>query len=748
MFAKLGRSVAHHPWRVVVSWLIIVGLAVAGAFWGYGEGGLFDRMSNSPSLVRGSDSDDVNEMTAKGGGETMTVVVEGLDLDKDIPKLIPFMADRRGDLAGVDGVRTEADPFLAGVPTLPQLQALLSDDSDGFLVALTLDDDLVGQELKDAQGRVTDAVNDFKDGLREDFGDETEVHLLYTEAFTDAIIGQLADDLVRGEAVGLPIALLLLVIVFGGLIAAGLPIIGALVSIGIGMGALWAITFTADVESFILNVVSIVGLALSIDYGLLVVSRYREELARALASKGYPSDGSRVPRKFASREIVREAVVATVKTAGRTVFFSALTIAMSMVGLVAMEADLLKIIAAGGIVVTLLAVLTAITLVPALIVILNRRLVKPSVITRIPGLRSIVKTVGDSASDRGFFSRLAHGVHKIPWLIMIGVFAILGVLAVPLYELQARTAFMDYLPDGHDVTLAYDAIQANYPALQAASIVVVADAAPIEVGDLVKYLSDFDDVDFVSQPTSLDSDRSKTTFSVHIKVENQVGAQITQDVKDLRAHEEKYDFQVGGPAALQLDFVDSVVAGAPIALTVIISAVFLLLFLMTGSIAIPIKALIINSLSLLASLGATTFIFMNGYLGMPKVLGMETFVLAVTACFGFGLAMDYEVFLVARIKEYWDKGESNDEAVEHGLQRSGRIITSAAAIIVAVFIGFTTGDMVAIKEIGVAMAATVLIDATLVRMLLVPATMTILGRWNWWAPPPLRRLYEKFHIVH
>jgi RND superfamily putative drug exporter len=161
-----------------------------------------------------------------------------------------------------------------------------------------------------------------------------------------------------------------------------------------------------------------------------------------------------------------------------------------------------------------------------------------------------------------------------------------------------------------------------------------------------------------------------------------------------------------------------------------------------------LKALIINSASLLASLGATVWVFQNGYLGMPKQLGLETFIVACGVCFGFGLAMDYEVFLLARIKEYWDKGCSNDQAVELGLQRSGRIITSAAAIIIAVFIGFTFGDMIAIKQIGVMLAITVGLDATLVRLLLVPATMTVLGKWNWWDPKPLRKLYQKIGIIH
>ncbi|WP_231386068.1 MMPL family transporter [Propionibacterium acidifaciens] len=180
---------------------------------------------------------------------------------------------------------------------------------------------------------------------------------------------------------------------------------------------------------------------------------------------------------------------------------------------------------------------------------------------------------------------------------------------------------------------------------------------------------------------------------------------------------------------------------APWSALIIVVAVLVLLFCMTGSLVVPLKALVINGFSLVASLGATAWLFEGGHLGLPRTSGLETFIVACLAAFGFGLAMDYEVFLLARISEYWRAGYDNDEAVARGLQRSGRIITSAAAIIIAVFLGFVSGEMIAIKQIGVGLAIMVAADATLVRLLLVPATMTVLGQWNWWAPKPLAGLY-------
>ena len=759
MFLMLGRVVSRHPWRAVVTWLVLLVAIGTGAFWGYGHGDVFDRLSNSVSLVPGTESDIVNELTTAAGGTKITVVVDGLDFPSDFADVASWLNNHRDDLADVKGVDTVIDPFSLLGPAVqmgpavlqdPAAQpalALMSSEEDGFVLVVGLDENLNSDQLKTAHADLDTAVAQFRTDLRVDHP-QAEVRVISSQAITDSMMEQIKTDLVRGEAVGIPVALLLLIIVFGGILAAGLPIVGALVAIGVGMGVLWAMTFTTTVEAFTINIASIIGLALSVDYGLLIVSRYREELTIALNRAGYTTDGKRMPTRAKAKPIVRAAMEQTIRTAGRTVFYSALTIAVAMSALLTMEASIMRIIGESGIAVTLLAVATAITLVPAVVVIMNRAMIKPSIITRIPLMRSVVKAVGDSASDHGFFSRLARGVHRRPWLIVVATVVVLAAMAAPLSTLQMRTTITDYLTEGASATEAYNTVQANYSALQQASIIVVADQPPGDVEELLTHLRDLDHVDYLSQPTALPDDDNRSVISLHMDIVNQVGSEVTDTVKDLRAYNAGYKIQVGGPAALQYDFVQSIIDRAPLALTVMVLAVFILMFLMTGSVVVPLKAAIINSFSLLASLGATTLIFMNGLLGMPKVLGMETFIVVCAICFGFGLAMDYEVFLIARVKEYWDRGYANDEAVERGLQRSGRIITSAAAIIVAVFIGFTFGDMVPIKEIGVALAITVITDATLVRMLLVPATMTILGKINWWSPKPLRWVYKKLGIVH
>jgi len=757
LFDRLGRAVSHHPWVFIATWLIIAALAGFGTFVGFGQGGLFDRMTNSVSLVEGSESDTVNQLTSAGlsgsgeGKVPVTIVVAGVDVAGEAASLTALMAEHDATISAIPGVSQVVDPLaLLAVPDpaiVAKAHALISQNLDGFLVSVTLDISPGQPDAATQHADLTAAVDALAADLASRYPGATATQVSQ-QTMGNAILGQVQADLLTGETLSLPVALLLLLIVFGGVVAAGLPLAGAVTSIIVGLGAVWGLTFLTNVDSFILNIITIIALALSIDYGLLVVSRYREELGATLIAAGWPADGSAIPDKATSRRLVQEATRRTVATAGRTVAFSAVTIACAMSALLVMRSGLLRTIAAASVTVTLLAVLMALTVVPALIVIANRVLVQRSVLTRIPGLRVITKAVGDASSDTGVFSRLARRVHAHPWIVMAIVLVILGVMASPIRSFTMRTVFADYLPAGNVTTQAYQRIQSDYPAARAPSIVVVADTPPAEAGPLYQHLADLPQADFVSPPAALPDDPNRSVLDVHLAYDNQVGPEVTDEVTALRAYDPGYPILVGGSAALQKDFTDSVLGKAPWALMIMVAAVIILLFLMTGSVIVPLKALVINSLSLVASLGATTWIFMNGHFGMPKVLGIETIIVACFVCFGFGLAMDYEVFLLARIKEAWDAGLGNDRAVELGLQRSGRIITSAAAIIVAVFIGFSFGQMVAIKQIGVALAVTIVTDATLVRMLLVPATMTIIGKWNWWAPRPLNALYGKLGFLH
>ena len=735
MFHWIALGVSRHPLAVVLVWVLVLLAAAAASLVGFGHGGLFDRLKTSEVIVPGSESARVQELTASdSAAPVMTLVVSGVDMTADAQRL-QTVADNNRALLDVEGVSQVVDPFLPTVAGTDQAGAMVSTAKDGYVVVMQGDTGLDDDQVSALQDAVDAAATDYGDRLRAEFPD-AQVGVVSEQAIASSIVDQVRHDLVVGEMVGLPVAAVLMVIVFGGLLAAMMPLVAALAAIGVGMGGLWVLTFLTGIDSFILNVVSIIGVALSIDYGLLVVSRFREEAAALVGGEGN-----------GGREYVRGAVRRSVATAGRTVTFSAVTIACALAGLGVMSTHILRTIGLGGAIVTLLALLAALTLVPALLALTGARLLRPSPLTRVPGLRRVMAVVGDSSSDHGVFSRLAHWVHRRPWWVMGASALVLVVMALPLTGLQLRNNLADYIPRDTSLRLAYDTLQSDYPVLATPSVQVVADVAPADAADVVSRVEAVDGVDTVHVQTLADHD-AMTLLDIHVDAEDQAGTAVTDVVHALRDLDVGHEMWVGGNAAMQMDFTQSLVHDAPRALGVVVAAVMVLLFLMTGSLLVPLKALVINSMSLLASLGVTTLLFQNGLLGLPKTAGLETFIVACMVAFGFGLAMDYEVFLLARIKEYWDQGLDNDTAVERGLQRSGRIITSAAAIIIAVFIGFASGQMLAIKEIGIALAIMVATDATITRLLLVPATMTLLGRWNWWAPAPLQRLHARIGLHH
>ncbi|SPF69489.1 Membrane transport protein, MMPL domain [Propionibacterium ruminifibrarum] len=739
MFTRIGRVVSGHPVGFVIGWAVLLAVMTTLAVQGLGTGGLFDRLASTEATTPDSDSEVVYSLTLSDddSGETVIVVAGGVDVAGDWPGVAAAATAARGELAGIDGVASVHDAFMLPDPTSQEALALLSSNGDGFATLVTLDEGLGDHESQDANERVAEAAQGaWLDALHE-YDATANAHTVSTTLIADSITDLVQEDLVRGESVSLPVALVLLVIVFGGLLAAGLPLVGAVVSILVGLGALWCLTFVQDVNSFILNVISIIGLALSIDYGLLLVSRYREEAAAQLAGAG-----GELPAGDEMKALVRATVVRTVATAGRTVSFSALTIACSIAGLFVMRSPILRTIGAGAVIVTLLAVSCTLTLVPAIITLLGARLVRPSALSRVPGLRRVLAAVGDSSSDDGVFSRLSRRVVAHPWIVMLAVVALLAAMASPIGSLRLRTNFAEYMPAGSDVHAGYDILQEDYPALASPTISIVAQTDPPDTAGFVSDLGAMDGVTHVTA-TDLADHEHMTLISVLMDVDDPVGPRATDAVDQIRAMDPGYRVWVGGQAAQQTDFTDSIAQGAPWAALIVVAAVLVLLFCMTGSFVVPLKALIINTFSLVASLGATAWLFEGGHLGLPRTAGLETFIVACLMAFGFGLAMDYEVFLLARIAEYWQAGYDNDEAVARGLQRSGRIITSAAAIIIAVFLGFVSGEMIAIKQIGVGLAIMVAADATLVRLLLVPATMTVLGQWNWWAPEPLARLYRR-----
>ncbi|MEE6281097.1 MMPL family transporter [Georgenia sp. MJ170] len=754
MLDALARGVIRRPVVTVMSWLLIVLACLSLAFGVVGEG-LFGQLHSGEPRVPGAESQEGRELLSDDdvSGEQVTLLVRGTDLadEAEVASLAAAMFSVREDLLERDGVQDVLDPFQAPEgPADPRVASLVSQHRDGFLLivemAPELEDDAarvaVEEQLRTVPGVLADAA-------------PAATGIVSSNALvTGSVTEQLEADLVRGEAIALPLSLLVMVVVFGGFLAAGIPLLGALASIAGGMGVLLVSSRMIELDSVVVNVVTVLGLGLSIDYGLLIVSRFREEVraiteadeALATATAGIP-----VRRRRRRVSVADRAVRRTMTTAGRTVAFSAVTIAIAVSSLMLLAPDILRSLGAAGVAVVVIALATALTLVPALLVLLGDRMVRPSVLRRVPVLRGLISRLGDVPPEDGAFSRLARGVHRRPWLVLTAVLVVLGVLASPVLGMQLRNSTTDLIPAGSDQREFITQLSSDYPGAASPTVVVVADGDQAAVTAWAAEVAALDGVTGTTE-IGLTPDGNHAVLGVDVDSADPGGEVATDVVRAIRDLEPGFSTWVVGQAANQQDFVAAILEGLPLAGTLVVLATFALLFLMTGSLLIPLKALLVNALGIAAALGVTVWIFQEGHLsgllGFEPVGGLESYVVAVVVAFGFGLAMDYEVFLLARIKEYWDAGHDNDAAVEHGLQHSGRIITSAALIIALVFLGFVAGELMMIKQVGVALAVTVLVDATLVRMLLVPATMTLLGRWNWWAPTPLRALHARVGISH
>ena len=717
--ARLGRLLARHPRSWVLAWVVVAVTCFAVAVGGVTGESLFERLHSGAPTVD-SEASRAQDVIAESNPtlQTLTMQVSGVDLGD--AKAVAVGAERTRAVAAVPGVKNVRSPLLApGGPTDPSVAPLLRAGSpsgapDGFVTVVDFRPDL-DEQAQDAAEAATEkallAVPDAMGGTG---------RLGSSDKVITAITSTVERDLLRGEGIALPLTFLVMVFVFGGFIAAGMPIIGAVVAIGGGLLSLFGFSHAVELDATVVNIVTLLGLGLSIDYGLLTVSRFREELAHR-------------QHEVPTREEVAHATERTVATAGRTVLFSGLTVAIALAGLLTFEASIMRAIGVAGVSIVLVAMVVAITLVPALCVIGAKRLSRKAV---------------ERPSDVGLFSRLAHAVQRRPVLVIAAAVIVLVTLALPTLSMKLTSSGTELLPKGADQRVFFEDLARDYPALTAPEVTVVA-ASPDR--NAVTAWAD----GFRTSP-GVESVTVQPLGATHQRVDLRVAGGPTSDqaqdlVTAVRDSTAPFEALTTGQAAGQIDFLDSMSARAPYAVGLVVLGTFVLLFLMTGSVVVPLKALLLNLISLGAALGVVVWIFQEGHLegllGFSSVGAVESMVPFLVLAFGFGLSMDYEVFLLSRIVEFHRHGAVNDRAVSLGLQRTGRIITSAALLIVIVFAGFVAGDILIIKQMGVALVAAVAIDATLVRMLLVPATMTLLGRWNWWAPAPLRRVHDRFGIT-
>jgi putative drug exporter of the RND superfamily len=650
-------------------------------------------------------------------------------------------------LVGTDIVRQlQNSPFVAKVDsawTSPPsaAPALVSKDgTTGLIVAGVSGTENEAQQH--AKALVGQVVHD-RDGVSVKAGGEAIIYVQITS--------QSEKDLLLMESIAIPFSFIVLVWVFGGLFAAALPLaVGGFAILG-SMAVLHAITFVTDVSIFALNLSVAMGLALAIDYTLLIISRYRDEIA----------DG-------ADRD---DALVRTMATAGRTVLFSAMTVALSMVAMVLFPMYFLKSFAYAGVAVVAFAAAAAIIVTPAAIALLGDRL--DSLDARKLGRRLLGRPEPvKKPVEQTFWYRSTKFVmhHAIP--VGLAIIALLLVLGAPF--LGVKWGFPDdrVLPQSASSRQIGDSLRTDFAVDAATDVVaVIPDMSGVTGEELTRYgadLSDVPDVSSVSTPngtfvrgalvgppsaaTGVQENRAFVTMVSTAPLFSQASETQLDRLHAVRGPA-GHDVLLTGTAQVNHDSSEAVSARIPVVLTVIAVISFVLLFMLTGSVVLPLKALLLNVLSLTAAFGALVWIFQDGHLGAFGTTPTGTLVNNMPVllfCVAFGLSMDYEVFLISRIREYWlDSGRTradNHEAVALGLARTGRVVTAAALLMSISFAALIAAQVAFMRMFGLGLTLAVLVDATLVRMLLVPAFMRVLGRANWWAPGPLARLHARFGI--
>ena len=565
-------------------------------------------------------------------------------------------------------------------------------------------------------------------------------------------------DLHRAELVVLPVVLVLLILVFGSVVAAALPLVVGLLGVAAGFAAIAVLAQVMPVSAYASNVVSMIGLGVAIDYSLFVVSRFRDEMRVAP-----PAD----------------ALAQAMATSGRTVLFSGLTVAIGLLGMILLQMGSISTIGIASTIVVACAVAYSLTLLPALLAILGPH-VNALPVRRLSG-----------GAESGVWPRLATAVMARPWVVLIPVVAVLLLLGAPFRHIRLGTPGLSTLPAEAESRRGEELLKAQFPQLEGNAIVVVLHypeggglTAPRmkELYELSRWLEKQPGITRVTSAASLDpgmqlehylqlaaAPRQLLPPAFQLALAQLAGPRVAlvtahtsladdsdaarELVRSIRAKHPPVDARllVTGRTAYDVDFIALVTRVAPGAVAFVVVATAVVLFLLLGSVLLPLKAVAMNLLSITASYGALVWIFQDGHLATLlnfTPAPIEPVIPLIMFCVLFGLSMDYEVLLLSRTQEEWERTGDNQQAVASALGSTGRVITGAAAIMAAVFFGFGAADAIMIKEMGIGMGIAVVMDATVIRALLVPATMRLLGRWNWWAPARLKRLCRLTHLVH
>lgn len=714
----LGGFCFRHRWLVLTGWLIalVVGVLAAGqVFNRLGEG---EQTFTPESVQAGQVLDEASDR-----GDDVIALVEGVEpRDSDVRSAV--------DLAGADlrrlaGVVEVADPVPAN-------------DGTGVALRVTL-----AKLDGDAEDEAVEQVSDRLRRLADEVPGAT-VRLGGGAILDEEIAEANQQDLLTAELRAFPLTGVVLVFVFAGLLAAGLPLLATLATMAGAFVVLFGFSQVVTLDGNIVTVVSMLGLALSIDYGLLLVARYREELVPEYRQA--QADG----RRRVERTRRAAAITRAWSTAGRTILFSGLTIAAALCGLLLLRVPNLQAIAAAGISVAVVSIVTALTFTAALLGVFGRWI--------RPSRRAVRRATAAPAEDgvdadggpptRGFFARLAAFTQRRPLLVTVGTAAVLVIAGAPVLGAIIKMPLLDGMPRSIESVAVTDELHARYGLSADPTVTVVARTDPASLDAWASQWQTDAEVSRVEPARAAGPGLSTVDLAVTGDAQGQGARELVERLRADRP--EGVESWVSGNAAVLVDILDALRAGLPWGIAVTLVAMLVLLFWMTGSLVVPIKAILMALVSLGATFGVLVGLFQHGWLSGPldtlPIGGVSPFVLGIVFAFALGLSMDYEVFLLSRVKEYVDAGHDTNAAVRLGLQRTGRVITAAALLMLVVFACFGAARIGDVEQIGIGLFVAVLIDATIVRCLLVPATMTLLGGRNWWAPGFLRRLHNRYGV--
>lgn len=688
---------------LVASLLLVVAAAAFGA-------GVFGGLSNGGFDDPGSDSAKVATVLEE---EFPSGQVDLVAIYRSDTQVVTDPAFQEAVTDTIAGLPTDA---VASTTTWYATQApgLISEDRHATRVLITLR----GAD-QDARKTATDAVIPLLEapGLRTEIGGQWSV-------FNDVNV-QVTRDIARAESIAIPIVLLLSLLIFGSVAAALMPTFVGAIAVAGAFAVVRAVSELTEISIFSINVITLLGMGLAIDYALFVVGRFREELAHAPTT---------------DREHVRAAVRTTLTTAGRTVLFSSLVVAGSMSSLLVFPQVFLRSMAIGAIAAVLVAAAASLTVLPALLGVLGHRIELGTMPWR--------RRAGHAAPRDGspMWGRIADAVMRRPVLVLLASIAVLAALSSPF--LGARFGGIDerVLPPTSASRIAADVQRDWFGVPDSTAEVVLTGAQPTQAADYEASLRAVSGVSSVGPATTGPDGHVLTTVRWSMPPQGEQSQQLVRELRSVPAPE-GVTAMVGGQTAQTVDMIDSLRDRLPWMAAIVIALMLVLLFIAFGSIVLPIKAVVVAALSIGASFGAITWVFQDGHLSdllgftSPGYLDATQPILILAML--FGLSMDYEVFLLSRMREEWDRTHDNRRAIRVGLQRTGTIITSAALLLGVVVGGFGTSGIVFLKMIGLGILVALLMDATLVRGLLVPAAMHLLGTANWWAPGPLARWWRR-----